>query len=216
MAQRQEQEPASSEVLELAPGVLRLQLPVHMPGLGHVNCYALVDGEGVTLVDPGLPGPATWRALQDRLQRADLAVRHVHTVIVTHSHPDHFGCASRLARESGAEILAHKSFSFGPVHAEPEASADDVGAQAEEDEAREPRREAPRSFTGRTPWGGERPRPPFRMRMRFALMRALGRGGSWLPKITRPVEHGDVLELVGREWFVLHTPGHTPDHCPAT
>ncbi len=50
------------------------------------------------------------------------------------------------------------------------------------------------------------------MRMRFALMRALGRGGSWLPTITRPVEHGDVLELAGREWFVVHTPGHTADH----
>jgi glyoxylase-like metal-dependent hydrolase (beta-lactamase superfamily II) len=212
MPQRQEQEPAGSEIMELAPGVLRLQLPVHMPGLGHVNCYALIDGEGVTLVDPGLPGPATWRALQDRLRRADLALRHVHTVIVTHSHPDHFGCASRIARESGAEILAHKSFSFGPAHAEPEASADDVSAQAEEDEGSEAEPDPPRVLPGRTPWGGDRPRPPFKMRMRFALMRALGRGGSWLPKITRPVEHGDVLELVGREWFVLHTPGHTADH----
>jgi glyoxylase-like metal-dependent hydrolase (beta-lactamase superfamily II) len=26
------------------------------------------------------------------------------------------------------------------------------------------------------------------------------------------VDHGDVLELAGREWFVLHTPGHTQDH----
>ena len=31
---------ASEEVTEAAPGVLRMQLPVHLPGLGHVNCYA--------------------------------------------------------------------------------------------------------------------------------------------------------------------------------
>ena len=49
------------------------------------------------------------------------------------------------------------------------------------------------------------------LELRIALLRALGRGGSWVPRITRPVEHGDVLELVGREWFVLHTPGHTPE-----
>jgi hypothetical protein len=49
---KQEQEPASEEVTEVAPGVLRLQLPISLPGLGHVNCYALIDGDGVALVDP--------------------------------------------------------------------------------------------------------------------------------------------------------------------
>jgi glyoxylase-like metal-dependent hydrolase (beta-lactamase superfamily II) len=217
MARRQEQEAARDEVTEVAPGVLRMQLPIRMPGLGHVNCYALLDARGVALVDPGLPGPFTWRALQDRLRQADLAVRHVHTVLVTHSHPDHFGCAARLARESGAEIVAHHSFSVGPARSEPEAevSVEDLAAQAdataatEGDQAPRPA-PLPPAPAGRTPWGGERPRPPLRMRLRFRAMRLLGR--SFLPRITRPVDHGDVLELGGREWFVLHTPGHTQDH----
>jgi glyoxylase-like metal-dependent hydrolase (beta-lactamase superfamily II) len=193
-----------------------MELPIHMPGLGHVNCYALLDSRGVALVDPGLPGPLTWRAIQDRLRQADLEVRHVHTVIVTHSHPDHFGGAARLARESGAEIVAHHSFSFGPVRTEPDAevSVEDLAAQAESDAAREEVESKapplPPAPAGRTPWGGERPRPPWRMRMRLRLMRLVGR--SFLPRITRPVDHGDVLELGGREWFVLHTPGHTQDH----
>jgi hypothetical protein len=38
---RQEQERASAEITEVAPGVLRAQLPIDMPGLGHVNCYIL-------------------------------------------------------------------------------------------------------------------------------------------------------------------------------
>ena len=37
-------------------------------------------------------------------------------------------------------------------------------------------------------------------------------GGSFIPIITHRVDHGDVLELAGRDWFVLHTPGHTADH----
>ena len=53
---RQEQEPASEEITEIAKGIYRLQLPVSMPGLGHVNCYALEDKKGFSLVDPGLPG----------------------------------------------------------------------------------------------------------------------------------------------------------------
>src|SRR3990172_3289570 len=171
MARRQEQESARSEVTEVAPGVLRMELPIHMPGLGHVNCYALVDSRGAALVDPGLPGPLTWRALQDRLRQADLAARHVHTVLVTHSHPDHFGCASRFAREAGAQVVAHHSFSFGPVRTEPDAevSVDDLAAQAESDGARTEGDEAkalplPPAPAGRTPWGGVWPPPPSRIR----------------------------------------------------
>ena len=59
---RQEQEAASDEVTEVAPGVLRLMLPlVGLAGLGHVNCYALEDERGFALVDPGMMGPANWK-----------------------------------------------------------------------------------------------------------------------------------------------------------
>ncbi|MCZ6464137.1 MAG: MBL fold metallo-hydrolase, partial [Proteobacteria bacterium] len=98
MARRQEQESARREISEVGPGILRMELPIRMPGLGHVNMYALIDDEGAAVVDPGMPGPATWKAIVDRLRQADLKVKDVHTVVVTHSHPDHFGGAARLAR----------------------------------------------------------------------------------------------------------------------
>ncbi|MFP6606791.1 MAG: MBL fold metallo-hydrolase, partial [Myxococcota bacterium] len=81
---KQEQEPARSEVTELAPNVLRMELPIFMPGLGHVNCYALLDGDGAAVVDPGMPGPDSWSALKKRLKQAGLGGKDVHTVIVTH------------------------------------------------------------------------------------------------------------------------------------
>ncbi len=37
-------------------------------------------------------------------------------------------------------------------------------------------------------------------------------GDKIIPKISDPVEHGDVLSLADREFFVVHTPGHTTDH----
>ena len=64
---RQEQEPASEEVTEIAKGIYRFQLPISMPGLGHVNCYALEDEKGLSLVDPGLPGHESRKALEARL-----------------------------------------------------------------------------------------------------------------------------------------------------
>jgi len=220
MAKRQEQEEAQSAVTEVAPDVLRMQLPIQMPGLGHVNCYALVDGEGAALVDPGLPGTASWRALQDRLKQAGIRLKHVHTVIVTHSHPDHFGGATRFVRESGARVIGHRNFRFGmPAAATPEVSAEHLGekAPAEPEPAQALKTAETRPggsfgpWTGPTPWGGTRPRPPFKQRMRWRMMRAFG-SGDFVPEISDPVENGNVLRLAKRDWFVLHTPGHTEDH----
>ncbi len=233
---RQEQEKASDEVTEVAPGILRMQLPVHIPGLGHVNCYCLLDADGAAVIDPGLPGSGTWEAIQARLKQADLSPRHIHTVLVTHSHPDHFGGAVRIARESGARVIAHRAFAFGapnrrrdrqphshapadPAHAHAEASADDIAAhieRLEHERAHGPRRVASlwaalRRISTPAPWKSDADRPSLRHRFRRAMMHSFGKG-RFFPEITHHVEHGDVLRLAGREWFVLHTPGHTADH----
>jgi glyoxylase-like metal-dependent hydrolase (beta-lactamase superfamily II) len=62
-----------------------------------------------------------------------------------------------------------------------------------------------------SPWGGQQPRPPIGRRIIWRVMRALG-GNMMVPEVTHPVEQGDVLHLADRDMFVLHTPGHTPDH----
>jgi glyoxylase-like metal-dependent hydrolase (beta-lactamase superfamily II) len=228
MAKRQEQEEASEEVTEVAKGVLRMQLPISMPGLGHVNCYALLDGEGAAVIDPGLPTPGSFKALRQRLGQAGLEVKHIHTVLVTHSHPDHFGGAARIIDESGAKMVAHTHFQLGMDKPEkPEVSVEDLHAHEAhcghphgmpapaEGEDRSPEREPfkPKmpKWKGSTPWGGARPRPTLKMRMRWGMMRMLGKAWNF-PTITHPVEEGDVLRLAGREFFVVHTPGHTEDH----
>ena len=50
MARRQEQESARDQISELAPNILRMELPIRLPGLGHVNCYAVLDRRGAALV----------------------------------------------------------------------------------------------------------------------------------------------------------------------
>ena len=57
-----------------------------------------------------MPGPQSWRALVDRLKRAGYKPKDVHTVVVTHSHPDHFGGAGRMRDTYGAEVITHRSF----------------------------------------------------------------------------------------------------------
>lgn len=235
---KSEQDDASEEIVEVAPGVLRMQLPIWMPGLGHVNMYGLVDGDGVALVDPGLPGPESWKALKARLRSAGIPMRRVHTVIVTHSHPDHFGGAGRLARESGARLVTHHAFSTwtvaGPTSAQSTLSeeaarrleleaamaaqgvdvhpdeiptiADDVALVRDDTSIHEVTSGSRWGET--TPWGSVNPSPPRRRMMWIRAMRLLFDA----PTPTHRVHHADRLTLAGREWWAVHTPGHTVDH----
>jgi glyoxylase-like metal-dependent hydrolase (beta-lactamase superfamily II) len=199
MPGKQEQEPASTEISEVAPGVLRLQLAINFTGLGHVNCYALEDDRGFALVDPGLPGDQPWEGLLDRLGRAGIPLERVHTVVVTHSHPDHFGGAARLREETGADILTHRSFRMWWHRGDGDADLDDTPLEAVEDP----------NWMRPVPWGGEF-RPPSGEAM--AAMRAEMRSNKHTPRPTVRVEDSQVVTLGGREWVSLHTPGHTHDH----
>ena len=201
---RQEQEPATTEVTEVAPGILRSQLPISLPGLGHVNCYLLEDERGVAIVDPGLPGPSSWRALVDRLKRAGYKPKDVHTVVVTHSHPDHFGGAGRMRDTYGAEVITHRSFRtwFDP----------------REDEALDPD-EASDTAPAPSPFGREMPwrsdalfRPPLKRRMKMKVFRIALKRFVRTPAPTRRIDDAEVVTLARREWVALHTPGHTNDH----
>jgi glyoxylase-like metal-dependent hydrolase (beta-lactamase superfamily II) len=216
---RQEQEPAGEGVDELAPNIRRVQLPIALPGLGHVNCYLLDDDRGVALVDPGLPGPGAYRHLKRALARAGLRLRDVHTVVVTHSHPDHFGAAGRIRAETGAEVVTHASFRLWWDAAEEQFDAvdhvghphDNAEAVARHDHDHGPRTVGPGEPV---PWGGGGRRMIPRHRMLFYRAMRSGLGGRFFaaPQPSRRVADGVVLPLAGRELIALHTPGHTVDH----
>lgn len=199
---KQEQERAADDVTEVAPAVLRMQLPIELPGLGHVNAYALLDDRGATVVDPGLPGRASQRVLRRRLADAGIRLRDIHTVLVTHSHPDHFGGAGVLAEDAGATLTTHAAFRIWWAPDACDHEVDDVPDDGQSHYVEH----------GRTPWGGE----PFRISRRRRLMFRLARLGitpSYRhPRPGRRLRHGERLRLAGREWQAVHTPGHTLDH----
>ncbi|MGD9755401.1 MAG: MBL fold metallo-hydrolase, partial [Acidimicrobiia bacterium] len=237
---RQEKLPPADEAVEVAPGVLCVQLTIAMPGLGHVNCYVMEDERGLTLVDPGLPGRKPWEELVQRLRRAGLDIARVHTVIVTHSHPDHFGAAGHIRRLTGAEVITHADFKtfYDPNEEDDEHKelADprdlDTWAAARERVAKarawlhgaagERGRDVVegvgnqlrqwRRWNGPTPWGGPHPRPPRKMQLSYAVNQLSGGAYFRPPKPSARVVDGQILPLGGREWVAVHTPGHTVDH----
>jgi glyoxylase-like metal-dependent hydrolase (beta-lactamase superfamily II) len=83
---------------EVVEGVIEIRI-------GYVKAYAVVVDDGVVLVDTGIPGRA------DKVARAIEAARRrigeVHTILLTHWHPDHVGSVAELRRRSGARVVAH-------------------------------------------------------------------------------------------------------------
>lgn len=195
---KQEQVPATDEIEEVSSGVFRTQLPVDMPGLGHVNMYVLEDSRGVAVVDPGLPGKATWRIIQSRLHALGVPLRRVHSIVITHSHPDHFGGAMRLRRATGADIITHESFRLWFDPTEP----DDVDVETVAHHRH--------SFDS-TPWGGPGYDLPRKRKLYYLAHQKLPRLFP-VPRPTVRLAENERVSLAGRQWLALHTPGHTHDH----
>ncbi|MEZ5239604.1 MAG: MBL fold metallo-hydrolase [Microthrixaceae bacterium] len=231
---RQERLAARDEVEEVAPGILRIQLPIMLPGLGHVNCYAFEDDRGVTLVDPGLPDPGSAAVLNSRLASIGIPLTRVHTVVVTHSHPDHFGGAGRLRVEQRCEVVAHDDFvtPFDPQPVDAELTelevrgapgADRTRAAADLSDLDGPFNDrlaevlfgdgpVPDIPARSTPYGedGYKPAPG-----EIEWMRSwdeASKKGLLSLRPTERVADRQWLSLGGREFQALHTPGHTGDH----
>jgi glyoxylase-like metal-dependent hydrolase (beta-lactamase superfamily II) len=88
----------------LPDGVHRLELPTPF-AVGPVSTYVL-EGDPLTLVDPGPLRDKTRAALEDGLRALGLRVEDVELVVLTHQHHDHVGLAAEVARRSGARVAA--------------------------------------------------------------------------------------------------------------
>ncbi|MCE3275662.1 MAG: putative metallo-beta-lactamase-like protein [Propionibacteriaceae bacterium] len=83
---------------EVVDGVI--EIPI-----GYVNAYAVVVDDGVVLVDTGIPGRA--EKVARAVEAARRSIGEVHTILLTHWHPDHIGGVAELRRRSGARVVAH-------------------------------------------------------------------------------------------------------------
>jgi glyoxylase-like metal-dependent hydrolase (beta-lactamase superfamily II) len=72
---------------------------------GYINAHLVVVDDGVVLVDTG-PARRT-RAFAWALRDTRRVVGDVHTILVTHWHPDHVGGLAELRGASGARVVAH-------------------------------------------------------------------------------------------------------------
>jgi len=91
----------------VAPGVHRLE---H----AHVNCYFLVEGDAVTVVDAAFP--ATWKVLPRALEAIGSSPEKVRALVLTHAHFDHLGFARRIAEEWDVPVIGHQAEEYIAQH----------------------------------------------------------------------------------------------------
>jgi glyoxylase-like metal-dependent hydrolase (beta-lactamase superfamily II) len=184
----------TTAVPELLGGVTRVPLPVGLNNIETVNSYVLADGDRVTLVDCGVWRPDSdddgMPALERGLNAAGFAVRDISRLVVTHAHIDHYGLAGRIMEITGAELWMH---GFTDLDCEKYRHPDTAMAR---------RRDTYEDHGV--------PEPE-----RIALAEGLGR---WMPYLHSVVEAstrlrgGERIVIGGRDWDVLHTPGHSLGH----
>lgn len=95
-------------VERVAEGVWAVPVPIPNNPLVYTYCYAIADGPGVVLIDPGWDGKDQYAALTSALADLGFAVADIHGIAITHYHRDHIGLVPALLAENpGAWVAMH-------------------------------------------------------------------------------------------------------------
>lgn len=178
---------------EPAKDVFRLELPLPFPGLERVNAYLLAGDAGSVLIDCGLRDPnledGGWEDLVAALDACGAGVGDIETLIVTHPHIDHYGMAARLVEESGCELWMH------------EAAAEELQAYRDPSGLAQSLRELL----------GDHGVGPDEID-ELAAFEDLRSYVSGVVEPSRSLAGSETFEAAGRQWEVVHTPGHSASH----
>jgi glyoxylase-like metal-dependent hydrolase (beta-lactamase superfamily II) len=174
----------------MGQGVSLITLPLPFRAPPSVNAYLIEGDEGLTLIDCGTDWSEGFKALTNGLAAVGLDPGGIHTLVISHLHPDHVGMAPRLAREWGVKTM---------MHARAAKLIDRYNDTA--------------GFVQRTRVLADRHGVPPAQHAGFV---GVGARPDWMPSIDPPdqvVEDGDRISVgKDRSFEVIHTPGHEPAH----
>lgn len=169
-------------------GLWSVSIP--MPGsfLSYTLCFVQLDDSGqVHLIDPGSAGVGAIEIIEAFLATHERTLDDIVTIVVTHSHPDHLGCAEELRERSGATLVMT------------EREQDEVTGTSVARIIEQLRRQV-------EDWG-----MPDEIKERLLAVMARNEYGEH-PNVKADVLVGDGDEIAGTGWRVLTTPGHTAGH----
>jgi glyoxylase-like metal-dependent hydrolase (beta-lactamase superfamily II) len=177
------------DIADLGHGIGVIPIPLPLDSPSWVNAYVIRDTEGTLLIDCGVDWEPGLTRLLDGLAVLEIEPSSIHTLVVSHLHPDHVGMAPTVIERTGAALVMHRNALEGH-----HTYNDTPGTQ--------------RWLEG----FGRLHGVPSDLHPVFATLDR----PHWMPFIGPPdvvVGEGDRIDLgEGRFLEVLHTPGHEHSH----
>ena len=94
-------------MIKVSPGIYQLVVPnPAYAALRYVNAYLVQGKDGYLLIDTGWDDAALV-SMQKQLTKIGIGFKDISQIVVTHSHPDHYGLAGQLKQLSGANLAFH-------------------------------------------------------------------------------------------------------------
>ena len=173
----------------LGNGIHLIPAPLPFEKPPWVNTYAVEGNGGLLLLDCGADWHEGREAIRQGFSHLQLEESAVHTLVVSHLHPDHVGMSARLVEEWGCRFVMHeKALKLVDRYNDTPGFVERLARIANSHGVPDPIVQA----------AANTKRP------------------SYMPTIEPPdhtVEDGDLIDLGDeRSLQVVHTPGHEPAH----
>lgn len=156
------------------------------------NIFVIPDESGFSLIDVGCGGISGIEHLLDGLRYWGFKVQHLHTVVLSHSHPDHMGAMWWILEKTAPKVFIH--------HLEVETALDPANLTQTFDIPLAKRQ-----------WAASERSDSIQGFDLLKFFEDTGCSMSAAGQIEE-IHEGDILRLGDFVFEVLHTPGHSPGH----
>jgi glyoxylase-like metal-dependent hydrolase (beta-lactamase superfamily II) len=98
------------DIEHISKEIYRIPIPIPFP-MKYVYCYMFRENTGWSIVDTGLNYPPAIEAWREVFNRLKVNPKSIHSIYLTHFHPDHFGLAGWMQDITGAKVfISEKDF----------------------------------------------------------------------------------------------------------
>lgn len=94
--------------MRILNGVHQIKTPSPGSASWATNVYVIEGNNGHILVDSGWDSQESLWALQEGIKAANLKLRDIKKVVITHIHPDHYGLSGKIKQICGAQLAIHR------------------------------------------------------------------------------------------------------------